>query len=68
MFALLDVVRLKKADSDTGATPGNTGTIVDVLADGVYTVEFFDEDHDTIMESLDKYYREDELMLVAQGG
>jgi len=60
-----DVVKLKTDDKKLGLTTENRGTIVDVLVPGkVFTVEFFDKDHNTIMESLDTEFTSDQLELV----
>jgi len=61
VFRELDVVRLKSNDDAHGVKTSYLGTIVDVPAPGVYTVEFMDEDNETIMSALFKVYHEDEL-------
>jgi len=61
----LDVVKLKKANTQLGITTSNRGTIVDELIPGkVFTVEFFDEDHNTIFDSLLTEFTADQLELV----
>jgi len=64
VFKELDVVRLKKDDTESGVKTTHLGTIVDVLADDVFTVEFIDEHGDTIMPSLLKTYSANELIKV----
>ena len=62
MFDILDVVTLKKDDSETGIKKGTTGTIVYIHGNHeAYTVEFVDEDGDTIEASLWKEYIANEL-------
>ena len=54
MLKLLDIVTLKADDPDTGLKAGTEGTIVDVHGNHeAYTVEFFDEDGNTIEEALE---------------
>ena len=49
MIELLDIVILKIDDPKTGIKAGTEGTIVDILGNGkAFTVEFFDEDGNTI--------------------
>lgn len=64
VFKELDVVRLKNEDHEAGVKTSFTGTVVDVLAEGVYTVEFFDDKNETVMPALHKVYYESELELV----
>ena len=53
MLKLFDSVTLKNDDPETGVKAGTEGTIVDVLGNGkAFTVEFFDEDGNTIEASL----------------
>ena len=60
-----DVVKLKTDDKKLGLTTENRGAIVDVLVPGkVFTVEFFDKDHNTIMDSLFTEFTVDQLELV----
>ncbi len=59
-----DVVRLRTSDEACGVSTSCTGTVVDVLAPGVYTVEFVDEHGDTVMEALHRAYYERELVKV----
>lgn len=55
MLKLLDIVTLKADDPDTGLKAGTEGTIVDVHGNHeAYTVEFSDEDGNTIEEALFK--------------
>ena len=61
MFKELDVVRLKASDAETGVSTQDVGTIVLVLSDGVYMVEFMDADQTTNEAALDKAYYESEL-------
>lgn len=49
MLKLFDIVTLKNDDPETRVKAGTEGTIVDVLGNGkAFTVEFFDEDGNTI--------------------
>lgn len=64
MFKQLDVVRLKENDVETGVKTSFIGTIVDVLTENVFTVEFFDDDGYTIEPSLWKLYYADQLIKV----
>lgn len=67
MFKELDVVRLKKDDATLGIMSSYIGTIVDVHNNGeAYTVEFFDNDNETIMEGLYAEFSPDELQLAAE--
>lgn len=53
MLKLFDTVTLKNDDPETGVKAGTERTIVDVLGNGkAFTVEFFDEDGNTIEASL----------------
>ena len=62
---LLDIVKLKEDDKVHGVKSSYQGTIVDVLGDGdVFTVEFFDDKGETIMDALMTEYSEDDLELV----
>ena len=59
---LLDIVMLKEEDKEHGVPKGCIGKIVDVLGDGdVFTVEFFDENGDTIMDALMTECKENQL-------
>lgn len=65
MFELLDIVRVKKEYPELSLTPNNIGTIVDVHNDGeAYTVEFIDENGDTIEKALYAEFAESELEYV----
>ena len=65
MFELYDTVRLKEENTELGIKPSNIGAIVDVLGNGeAYTVEFVDENGDTIEDALFAEFSEDELELV----
>ena len=62
MFELLDIVRVKKEYPELSLTPNNIGTIVDVHNGGeAYTVEFVDENLETIEEALYTEFAESEL-------
>lgn len=58
----LDIVRLKENDKEAGVTTGCLGTIVDVIAPGLFTVEFVDNDGETITPALMKTYDESQLI------
>ena len=65
MLKLLDVVKLKNDREDVGIKTSFTGTIVDILGNGeAYTVEFIDENKETIVESLYTTFSEDELVKI----
>jgi len=65
MFKLYDVVKLKNRRSDIGINENNIGTIIDVIENGkAYSVEFFDENNDTIEESIYEYFDGVDLFLV----
>lgn len=61
MFKELDVVRLKVDDVEVGVKTTYLGTIVDLLTPDVFTVEFVDENGDTIEAALYKVYSADQL-------
>ena len=64
MFNLYDCVRLKKDRDDLGIKATFGGTVIDVLENGaVYTVEFFDTDNKTAIESIFTHFAKDELVL-----
>ena len=61
----LDIVKLKKPRPDLGITSDNEGTVVYVHNNGeAYTVEFFDDNNETIDESIMTEFYPDELELV----
>ena len=65
MLKLFDIVTLKNDDPETGVKAGTEGTIVDVLGNGkTFTVEFFDEDGNTIEASLYTEYTSAQLQKV----
>ena len=65
MLKLFDTVTLKNDDPETGVKAGTEGTIVDVLGNGkAFTVEFFDEDGNTIEASLYTEYTPAQLQKV----
>lgn len=62
MFELHDIVRVKKEYPELSLSPNNIGTIVDIHNGGeAYTVEFIDENLETIEEALYKEFTESEL-------
>lgn len=62
MLKLYDIVKLKNERPDLKIKTSNIGVIVDVLKDGkAYTVEFTDENGDTIENSLFVEFKENEL-------
>lgn len=62
MFELYDIVRVKKEYPELSLTPNNIGTIVDIHNGGkAYTVEFIDENFETIEEALYREFSESEL-------
>lgn len=68
MLKLLDIVILKTDDPETGIKAGTEGTIVDVLGNGkAFTVEFFNEDGNTIEASLYTEYTPEQLQKVETG-
>lgn len=65
MLNLYDVVKTKTDYPDLFLTKENIGTIVDVLNNGeAYTVEFLDENNETIEEALFVEFNESELVLI----
>ena len=65
MFSLYDTVKLKQDRPDIGVSTHNIGVIVDyVKSDNVYTVEFFDDNKETIKEALFEYFSPHELEAV----
>lgn len=66
MFNLLDCVKLKRDRADIGVNRSHTGVIVDILEGGkAYTVEFFDENNETIEASLYVEFDASELKTVS---
>ena len=62
MFELYDTVVLLEDDPDTGVKAGAERTVVYIQGAGkAYTVEFFDENGDTIEEPLLKDYLPEQL-------
>lgn len=62
MLRLYDIVKLKNERPDLKIKTNNIGVIVDVLKDGeAYTVEFTDENGNTIENSLFVEFKENEL-------
>jgi uncharacterized protein len=62
---LLDVVQVVRDDFHDGENPGRTGTVVEVLAPGVFEVEFSDEQgRTTAIQPL----RAEQLMVVHRVG
>lgn len=65
MFNLYDMVKLKKDREDIGLKKGTIGAIIDVVNNGeVYSVEFVDDNEETIDDSLFTYFKPDELELL----
>ena len=63
MLKLFDMVRLRSDDEEHGVKSTYDGTVVDVLADGeAYTVEFFDENGETVESALFTEYTESQLV------
>ena len=73
MLKELSIVRLKKENKKLGIKTSYDGVITDVpkrpRPDGkyYYTVEFFDEDNETIEASIMEEFPEDELIYVNNG-
>lgn len=64
MLKLYDVVTLKEDDETNGIPKGTEGTVVYIHGNGeAYTVEFFDQDGNTIETSFDKEFTESEIQL-----
>ncbi len=57
-----DVVHLKENDDEAGVKTSYLGTIVDVIAPGLFTVEFLDSEGETILPALMKTYTENQLI------
>ena len=67
MISLYDTVKLKKDRADIGVLSSYSGAVIDVVdykGETLYTVEFFDEDGETIEDSISVYFRVDDLELV----
>lgn len=65
MFELNDMVKVKKEYPELSLTPKHIGAIVDAHNGGeVYTVEFIDENGDTIEQALYTEFTESELEYV----
>ena len=65
MLKLYDIVKLKKDRLDIGVKANNIGTIIDIIENGkAYTVEFFDENNETIEESIFEHFEERDLISV----
>ena len=62
MFKEHDIVRIKKDDPEHGVRDTYIGVIVDVLTPGLYTVEFMDENAETITKALYRFYTDAELV------
>ncbi|MDR1292268.1 MAG: DUF4926 domain-containing protein [Clostridiales Family XIII bacterium] len=64
-FKELDIVRLKTSRPDLGIDTRHQGAIVDVLNNGeAFTVEFIDDNHETIEDSLWAEFKPEELIFV----
>ena len=62
MFALYDIVVLREDDPEAGVKAGTEGTVVYIQDNGeAYTVEFFDENGDTIEDALFKDFLPSQL-------
>ncbi|HHU05546.1 MAG TPA: DUF4926 domain-containing protein [Clostridiales bacterium] len=65
MLKLLDVVRLKEDNVKYGVKASYRGTIVDVLNCGeAFTIEFFDENGETVEAALFTEFTPDEIELI----
>ena len=65
MFNLYDIVKTKKDYPELFVTKENIGTVVDVLNSGeAYTIEFINEDGETIEDALFKEFKENELIRI----
>lgn len=58
-----DIVRLKYEDKEIGIKTSYTGTVINADSD-MATVEFFDENGETIEASIYKEYNNDDLIIV----
>ena len=64
MFNLYDVVRLRRERPDVGLEVGARGTVIDILGGGeAYTVEFFDNNNETIEKTIYTHFTENEIVL-----
>ena len=60
-----DIVRLKEDRNDLGVKSSYIGAIIDISPDGIYyTVEFIDENRETIEASLWTEFTKSELVSV----
>lgn len=57
-----DVVSLKYDDLDVGVKKEYTGTVLDIQC-GEASVEFTDDEGNTLEKAMDKYYPEDDLIV-----
>ena len=58
-----DIVRLKYEDKEIGIKTSYTGVVINAARD-MSTVEFFDENGETIEASIYKEYNNDDLIIV----
>ena len=65
MLNLYDVVKTKKDYPNLSLKKENIGTVVDILNGGdAYTIEFLDENNDTIEEALFYEFNGSDLVLI----
>lgn len=65
MLQLYDVVALNRDDLQHGVKKGQKGTVIDILENGeAYTVEFVDENGETVEQALFTEYEEKDLELL----
>jgi len=68
MFFETDVVRLKEDNIDLGVKRSFIGAVVDVIGEGVaYTVEFLNENDETVEAALFTEFSANDLELVSRG-
>ena len=66
MFDLHELVALKVDRDDIGVKSTFIGTVIDVVGDGAaYSVEFMDDNNETVEDSIFAYFLEDELVAVS---
>ena len=68
MFDLHELVALKVDRDDIGVKSTFLGTVIDVVDDGAaYSVEFVDDNGETVEDSIFAYFLEDELVALNGG-
>ena len=62
IFKLHDTIKIKRDRKDANVKKGDIGTIIDIHDQGeAFSIEFFDADNETIMESMLKIFYPEEI-------